>query len=109
MALPDEQLTVALLSKVRQLYPEEQWAAVAAMLESECGRTLPLIGRSADDIERVRCAALKLGEGSVEKLRAAVLAAQTDWRDVLVAAGFGSRVAAHKEWLGEDQTSSRGK
>lgn len=49
-------------------------------------------------LERVRFAVLKLSGGDLEKLRKAVKLAQTDWRDVLMAAGFGHDVNAHKSW-----------
>jgi len=89
-------------SKLEQIFPQEQWSAVIALLDSECGSGLPLIGKQgAIGIERVQCAALKLSEGSMEKLGRAVQVAKEDWRDVLVAAGFGHDVTAHREWLKE--------
>jgi hypothetical protein len=39
-----------------------------------------------------------LSEGSLGKLCAAVKLAKTDWRDLLVAAGFADSVDAHKNW-----------
>jgi hypothetical protein len=89
--------------KLERLFPTEQWPTAIAWLESECGSDLPLIDKQgADGIERVRCAALKLSGGSLDKLRTAVRVAQSDWRDVLVAAGFGHSVVAHLAWLKED-------
>ena len=90
-------------NKLEQLFPRERWAAATALLESECGSGLPLIEKQgAIGRERVQCAALKLSEGSMEKLRTAVRVAQSDWRDVLVAAGFGNDVMAHRVWLDGD-------
>jgi len=86
-----------------RLFPTEQWPTAIASLESECGSNLPLIDKQgADGIERVRCAALKPSGGSLDKLRTAVRVAQSDWRDVPVAAGFGHSVVAHVSWLKED-------
>lgn len=86
--------------KLEQLFPQEQWPVAMALLESECGNSLPLIEKQGlEGIERVRCAALKLSEGSLEKLRTAVRVAQSDWRDVLVAAGFANSLVAHLVWL----------
>jgi len=34
----------------------------------------------------------------MDKLREAVKLANTDWRDLLVAAGFADSVDAHKHW-----------
>ena len=36
----------------------------------------------------------------MDKLYDAIALAQTDWRDLLVAAGFGDDVQAHKDWKG---------
>ena len=54
-------------------------------------------GVVADLLERVRFAVLKISNGDIGELREAVRHAQIDWRDVLVAAGFGERLA-HREW-----------
>ena len=80
-----------LLKKLEALFPQEEFSAAAALLEMECGRNLPFAETlGIEGIERVRCAVLKLSEGSIEKLRHEVLAANFDWRDVLVAAGFAN-------------------
>ena len=49
-------------------------------------------------LERIRFAVLKLSDGDVEKLDAAVNLAKTDWRDLLVAAGFGDSLTEHDCW-----------
>ena len=43
--------------------------------------------------ERVQAAVLKLADGGLGRLDRQLRAAQIDWRDVLVAAGF-----AHEDW-----------
>jgi hypothetical protein len=87
--------------KLEQLFSPEQWSVAIEVLEAACGKNLPLIEKQgAEGIERVRCAALKLSGGSLEKLQAAVRLAQNDWRDVLVAAGFANSLTAHLAWLG---------
>jgi len=87
--------------KLEQLFSPEQWSVAIEVLETACGSNLPLIEKQgAEGIERVRCAALKLSGGSLEKLQAAVRVAQNDWRDVLVAAGFANSLTAHLAWRG---------
>lgn len=87
-------------AKLEQLFPQEQRTAAAALLETECGAGLPLIAsQGAEGIERIRCAALKISEGSLEKLHTAVQLANSDWRVVLVAAGFANSALAHLPWL----------
>jgi hypothetical protein len=82
------------------MFPPAQQGAALALLEAELGRRfLHNDGMGAANIERIRCAALKLSEGSLDKLRTAVGVANTDWRDTLVAAGFGHSVTAHLTWL----------
>ena len=70
------------------------------MLVEECADNLPFL-EDADqiDLERFRFAALKLSEGRLDKLRSAVHLAKVDWRDLLMAAGFGEDVDAHLGWM----------
>jgi len=74
--------------------------AAARLLETQCGDKLPFMQHaSAADLDRVRFAALKLSQGRLDKLREAIALAQVDWRDLLMAAGFGHDVDAHRRWL----------
>jgi hypothetical protein len=41
---------------------------------------------------------LKLSAGDLRKLRQEIDSANHDWRDTLVAAGFGQSVTAHRNW-----------
>ncbi len=50
-------------------------------------------------MERLRFAAIKLSKGELNTLLDAIVLAQTDWRDLLVAAGFANDVHAHQSWL----------
>ena len=69
------------------------------LLMHQCGNNLAFCEKSDEfQMERVRFAVLKLSEGDLEKLRKAIKLAQTDWRDLLMAAGFGHDVNAHKIW-----------
>jgi len=74
---------------------------VAELLDQHCGANLPLAG-SADNIERIRCAVLKLASVQADAVPRHIDMAQCDWRDVLVAAGFGSDVAAHRRWAWQE-------
>ena len=72
----------------------------AELLITRCGANLPL-WRETDPrgLERIRFAALKLSDGDLGELRRAVEIANVDWRDVLVAAGFGHDPRAHELWF----------
>lgn len=84
---------------VRRLFPPELQAQACDILLKECGNNLPF--SEAEDergLERVRFAALKLSEGDLSQLRSTVEHAKVDARDVLMWAGFGHSLTAHKEW-----------
>ena len=69
------------------------------LLAEECGSNLPLYKPSTPEgLERVRLAVLKISNGDEEKLHEAIALAKHDWRDVLVWAGFGNDLEAHKKW-----------
>jgi len=81
------------------MFPSTHQAAVAELLESQCGNNLPfLANETPESLERVRFAGLKLSDGHFAKLRDAVKLANRDWRDLLVAAGFANSLDAHKRW-----------
>jgi hypothetical protein len=65
---------------------------------TQCGANLPLVSTGPEGPERIWFAALKLSNGNLAELRRAVDIAQIDWRDVLVAAGFGHDPRAHEQW-----------
>lgn len=52
-------------------------------------------------MERIRFAALKLSRGNPHKLLRAIEEARMDWRDLLMAAGFGTDENAHEIWAKE--------
>ncbi|NNE24098.1 MAG: hypothetical protein HKN11_15955 [Rhizobiales bacterium] len=85
--------------RIVQLFPQGEHAEVRRLLCEDCGASLPgLSGSSPRSHERIQCAALKLSQGRLDKLYDAIALAQTDWRDLLVAAGFAGHPDAHKDW-----------
>ncbi|MES2048975.1 MAG: hypothetical protein V4447_11285 [Pseudomonadota bacterium] len=98
--MPHVYLDIKLRIKLEQLFPHSQRIVAEKLLEAQCGTDLPLIAEQGiDGINRIRCAVLKISEGSLEKLHAAVQIANIDWRDVLVAADFANDALAHISWL----------
>jgi len=84
---------------IRRLFPEAQHDVVCDVLARECGTNLPFCEAcTGEQLERVRFAVLKLSGGDLDKLRRTVHDAQRDWRDVLMAAGFGHVLEAHRQW-----------
>lgn len=92
-------------NRVRALFSPEEWADVEEMLDTRCGNSLPFLENlSPERLERFQFAALKLSEGDLAKLEEAVAVAQRDWRDLLVAAGFGNSLTIHKRWFPSSRT-----
>jgi hypothetical protein len=86
--------------RIALLFAPARQEIVRTILREECGNNPPFLQNAGEtEIDRFRFAALKLSEGSLDKLRDAVRLAKTDWRDLLVAAGFAGTVDAHKDWL----------
>jgi hypothetical protein len=84
--------------RVDLLFAREHRDAAARLLVEQCGSDLPSWTRcDPRGLERVRFAALKVSEGDLERLRAAVALAREDWRDLLVAASFADD-DAHEAW-----------
>ena len=98
--MSEVQLSASTLQLVRHLFRREDYAAVIAALQTRCGSGLPLwASATPEGLERIRFAVLKLSHGSLLEFERAIAVANTDWRDVLVAAGFGSSLLAHISWL----------
>lgn len=92
-------LTPLVQHHIERLFPGVEQEEVARLLHEDCGVVLAFSqGASPDFFERVQCAALKLSEGQMDKLYDAIALAQTDWRDLLVCAGFAEDTQAHKDW-----------
>ena len=93
-------LSAGTRARAELLFSGAVLAEVVRVLEEEVAERLPLLGPVAtpESLERVRYAVLKLSAGELGKLEEAVMVAQVDWRDTLVAAGFGDRVEAHLGW-----------
>ena len=83
------------------LFPvDDDRRRATAMLVNECGSNLPFCeDYSPVQLERLRFAALKLSGGDLNRLREAVELAKIDWRDLLMAAGFGNNIRAHERWV----------
>jgi len=92
-------LSAATVDHIEALFPLELQEQVRELLSRQCGSNLPFCENSDEfQLERVRFAALKLSQGDLRELQKAVKLAQTDWRDVLMAAGFAHDLNAHEKW-----------
>ena len=85
---------------IRKLFPPKDQATVRQILLEECSDKLPLV-KNPNEIERIQLGILKLSLGDVSTFLEAAHMARRDWRDVLVAAGFGNDLEAHSHWAAE--------
>jgi hypothetical protein len=93
-------LSPGTLQRLERLFTGADRARARGLLEAQCGTNLPLLERPDDvRIERCRRAALKLSGGDYARLEEAVRLACIDWRDLLMAAGFGHDTEAHLHWM----------
>jgi hypothetical protein len=82
-------LSFETVRRIEALFDGAERELACALLVEECGNNLPFLeGLDERQLERVRFAVLKLSLSDLGRLRQEIKLAQTDWRDVLVAAGF---------------------
>jgi hypothetical protein len=86
--------------RLEVLFKPDTWAEATRLLVEQCGNNLP--GHEQENeisLERIRFAVLKLSGGDMANLRQEIKSAKIDWRDSLVAAGFGNDTTAHQRWV----------
>lgn len=91
---------------IARLFPSGEREEVTHILQNDCGADLvPPKSAPPEFFDRVECAALKLSEGRINKLEGridklydAIALTQTNWRDLLVSAGFAECTQAYKDW-----------
>jgi len=93
-------LTPAVSEKIDALFPPADRDAARRLITERCGTNLPMASpeREAASFDRIRFAVIKLSGGNVERLRREIDGAHYDWRDTLMAAGFGEDIHAHLKW-----------
>lgn len=85
---------------IANLFTPDERETITTLLIEECTAE-KLYSSSAEGVERIQLAVLKLSYGDTDKFLAAIKLAHLDWRDVLVAAGFGNDLQAHLKWAEE--------
>ena len=87
-------------SRIVLLFGDSEQRVAADILRNACGDNIAGVETAYTDLaERIRFAVLKLSKGNWAVLAQQVQGAGVDFRDVLVAAGFGESLEAHLEWL----------
>ena len=86
---------------IETLYSKEKYPEIVKCLEEYCEflKSYEMKG----NLDRFCFAVLKMsiirGKGHINKLYKAIELGKTDYRDLLVAAGFGNDVNIHKKWF----------
>jgi hypothetical protein len=81
------------------LYEPRKAGKICSILELECGaESLGCVGWSPQQVERIMFAVLRLATERDGGLDTAIKLAKTDWRDLLMSAGFGEDLNAHEKW-----------
>jgi predicted DNA-binding protein len=83
--------------RIDLLFAAEERELAARLLMEHCG--FRFSEEPGELEERIRFAALKLSDGKIDQLRQAIDWTINDWRDLLMAAGFGHDTTAHKKWI----------
>lgn len=94
-------LTETVSQKIDALFPPGSREAARRLIAERCGEDLPLsshMGPDASGFDRIRFAVLKLSGGDLARLEREIAGAHCDWRDTLMAAGFGEDIHAHLSW-----------
>jgi hypothetical protein len=90
-------LTSLVTDVINQLFPQAERVIIQEIMQAECSDKLPLV-KTSEQIERIQLAVLKLSNGDTDRLLKEIREARRDWRDVLMAADFGSDLNAHLNW-----------
>ncbi len=85
--------------RISAMFPPQDIGTARDILLNECGDNLPLVEPTYPQLaERIRFSVIRLSQGDLAALRKWVEQAKADWRDVLVAAGFGNGLEDHLKW-----------
>ncbi len=106
--LPPIPLTPEATRILRLMFAPRDREAAWHMLVAQLGRNLGFprhLGPAVYD--RVRLAAMKSSDGTLEGLQRALTMGALDWRDLLVDAGFADDARAHLRWLADGSDEAR--
>jgi hypothetical protein len=93
-------LSQRVLAITEQLFSDSDAVLAKELLIYKCGNNVPHCEEyTLEQMDRIRLAAIKSSGGDFTKLKQAVSLANTDWRDLLMAVGFGHDIEAHNKWV----------
>lgn len=87
---------------IAALFPENVRSFVKSELETYSSTNVPGCSHwTGIQLERIWFAVLKLSNGNLSQLESSVKLANSDFRDLLMAASFGHELEAHNKWYKE--------
>ena len=96
------ELTQRTTKVIAALFPKNEQGIVSDELVTNCSTNIPGCDNWSNvQLERIWFAVLKLSVGQLNKLESSIKLANTDYRDLLMAADFGCDLEAHNKWFKE--------
>jgi hypothetical protein len=87
---------------IATLFSHTDGVVVSDLLYRAVSGNIPFCSNSSpEDMERIRFAIIKMTKQSPLNLAVGIYMAQSDWRDLLMWAGFGNNSAEHMTWFYE--------
>jgi len=94
---------------IAKMFSKSDGIVISDMLYRAVSAKVPFCAdSSAEEMERIRFAILKMTKDSPLNLAVGIFLAQSDWRDLLMSAGFGDDAAQHMAWYNEQMHSNSG-
>jgi hypothetical protein len=91
---------------IAKLFTKSEGVIIWDMLYRAVGQNINYCNPATpENMERIRFAILKLTKQSRLNLAVGIYQAQTDWRDLLMSAGFGHDANQHMAWYQEQMDS----
>jgi hypothetical protein len=81
--------------------PAPKQHEIGELLSLQCSNNLPGVGDTPEWnelVDRIQLAVIRASSWETEKIKKSVSFANLDWRDLLICAGFGENLLAHKVW-----------
>jgi len=89
------------LDRLEFLFPHEKnQDEVRRILEEGCSPSCDWFPK--EQVDRIRCAVLRLSRGRLDQFEDAMKLAPTGYRDLLMAADFGRNVDSYRTWHPRD-------
>jgi hypothetical protein len=94
---------------IAKLFSRSDGVVISDLLYRAVSSNIPCFeNANSEDMERIRFAILKLTKQAPLNLAVGIHLAQTDWRDLLMSAGFGHDASEHISWYDKQLNKTEG-